>query len=266
MLCGLFLSACAKPNTERLVLTGSSTLAPLVAEIARAFEKLHPNIRIDVQTGGSSRGIADTRSGLATIGMVSRALKTSESDLSANTIAYDGITPIINAINPVSRLSDRQIAAIYQGHISNWQEVGGPDQSISVVNKAEGRSTLELFLHYFQLRNRDIQADLVIGDNQQGIISVAGNPWAIAYVSVGSAEFEQQRGTAIKLLGIGDIAATTQAVRQGDYPLSRQLNLVTLGAANGLEKRFIEFSQSSQVRNIIAQQYFIPVNIPLNAQ
>jgi ABC-type phosphate transport system substrate-binding protein len=40
---------------EKLVLTGSSTVAPLASEIAKSFESLHPNVRIDVQTGGSSR-------------------------------------------------------------------------------------------------------------------------------------------------------------------------------------------------------------------
>ena len=60
--------------TGKLVVTGSSTVAPLVLEIAKRFETLHPDVRIDVQTGGSSRGIADAGSGLADIGMASRPL------------------------------------------------------------------------------------------------------------------------------------------------------------------------------------------------
>ena len=44
-----------------------------------------------------------------------------------------------------------------------------------MVNKAEGRSTLELFLHHFGLKNSEIKAQVVIGDNQQGIKTVAGN-------------------------------------------------------------------------------------------
>ena len=55
---------------------------------------------------------------------------------------------------------------------------------MTVVNKAEGRSTLELFLDYFKLKSPDVQADVVIGDNEQGIKTVAGNPNAIGYVSI----------------------------------------------------------------------------------
>src|SRR5436305_907714 len=76
---------------NRLVLTGSSTVAPLAAEIGKRFEEQHPGVRIDVQTGGSSRGVADARQGLADIGMVSRALNEQEKDLHAFSIARDGV-------------------------------------------------------------------------------------------------------------------------------------------------------------------------------
>ncbi|MCA9116099.1 MAG: substrate-binding domain-containing protein, partial [Planctomycetaceae bacterium] len=50
-----------------------------------------PGVRVDVQTGGSSRGIADARSGLADLGMASRSLKDDEAELLAFPIATDGV-------------------------------------------------------------------------------------------------------------------------------------------------------------------------------
>ena len=138
-------------SDDRLVLTGSSTMAPLVLEIAKRFEKNNEGIRIDVQTGGSSRGINDARMGLADIGMASRAMKASEQELRPYTIAMDGIGIILHKSNPIGALSDQQIIAIYTGKIINWLEVGGLDLPISVVNKAEGRSTLELFLKHLHV-------------------------------------------------------------------------------------------------------------------
>ena len=46
--------------TGKLVITGANTLAPLVAEIGKRFEGLYPAVRIDVQSGDSSRGVADS--------------------------------------------------------------------------------------------------------------------------------------------------------------------------------------------------------------
>ncbi|GAA4451462.1 phosphate ABC transporter substrate-binding protein [Novipirellula rosea] len=242
------------------MLTGSSTVAPLIGEIAKQFEAQHPGVRVDVQSGGSSRGVADTRRGLADIGMVSRDLKTGEQDLTAFTIARDGICVIVHRDNPVTSLTDDQIVAIYTDRINNWKEVGGSDAPITVVNKAEGRSTLELFVSHFDLDNAQIKADAVIGDNEQGIKTVAGNPNAISYVSVGTAEYDATHDVAIKLLPLAGIAASIENVRAGTFPLSRPLNLVVTSEPTGIVEEFIAFARSRDVNEIILEQYFVPLS------
>jgi len=248
----------SEPKIEKLVLTGSSTIAPLAAEIGKRFESLHRDVRVDVQTGGSSRGISDARAKLAHIGMVSRALKDDEKDLQGFTVALDGIAVILNKANPVAALDKQQIIAIYTGKVVNWKDVGGNDAPITVVNKAEGRSTLELFLHYFGLKNTDVKPQVIIGDNQQGIKTVLGNPDAIGYVSVGTAEYEAGQGAAIKLLPLDGIAASMENVRNRSFPLARPLNLVTHSEPAGRVKDFIEFAESPQVHDLIEAQYFVP--------
>ncbi len=242
-----------------LMVTGSSTVAPLAAEIGKRYESLHPDVRVDVQTGGSSRGVNDARAGLADIGMVSRALKSSERDLLSFTIALDGIGIIVHRDNPVSALSKEQIIDIYTGKLGNWREAGGTDAPITVVNKAEGRSTLELFLHYFGLSNSAVKPHVVVGDNQQGIKTVAGNPDAIGYVSIGSAEYEAGHGTPIKLLPLEGVQASVENVRNGRFPLSRPLNLVTRTEPAGIIEDFIEFARSGQLSDLVEAQYFVPI-------
>jgi phosphate transport system substrate-binding protein len=247
-------------ESPRLTITGSSTVAPVISDIGKAFEQTNPGTRIDVQTGGSSRGIADAREGRADIGMVSRALNDNENDLAAYPFAMDGISIITHASNPVNALSRENTIAVFTGKITNWKALGGPDRPITVVNKAEGRSTLELFLAFFQLKNSDIRAQVVIGDNQQGIKTVAGNPGAIGYVSIGTAEFEAEYGTPIKLLPMAGIAPTTAHVADGSYPLSRQLNLVTAGPAGGLAAEFIAYARSASVNALIGEHFFVALS------
>lgn len=243
----------------RLVLTGSSTIAPLVAEIGKRFESLHPGVRVDVQSGGSSRGVKDVRRATADIGMVSRALKPEETDLAYHTIAIDGITIILHRDNPVAALTKEQIIAIYTGQITNWKDVGGQDKQITVVNKAEGRSTLELFLDYFKLNSKDIRASIIIGDNQQGIRTVVNDPDSIGYVSIGTAEYEIKQGAALKMLPVAGVASTLENVRSGHFPLSRPLNLVTRGNLSLLQQSFIAFATSAAVNDLIETQYFVPI-------
>lgn len=266
----VWLQGCSSPNTAatnntnkpqgKLVLTGSSTIAPLTAEISKRFESGHPGVRVDVQSGGSSRGITDARQGVADIGMVSRALKPEEKDLKAFSIARDGVTVILHKENPVQSLSDKQVVDIYTGKLTNWKQVGGKDKTITVVSKAEGRSTLELFTHYFKLKNTDIKAQVVIGENEQGIKTVAGNPNAIGYVSIGSAENSAANKVPIKLLPVNGVAATTANVQNSTFPISRPLNLVTKTEPQGLAKEFIDFAQSQQVSDIVKKQNFVLVS------
>ncbi|MDP1934037.1 MAG: phosphate ABC transporter substrate-binding protein, partial [Nitrosomonas sp.] len=129
---------------------------------------------------------------------------------------------------------------------------------ITVVNKAEGRSTLELFLQYFQLKNSEIKPHIIIGDNPQGIKTVAGNPHAIGYVSIGAAEYEAERGAPIRLLALDGVDASVANVRNGTFPLSRPLNLITSREPQGLIKRFLEFSRSPQIHDLVEAQYFVP--------
>ncbi len=242
-----------------MILTGSSTVAPLAAEIGKRFESQNPNVRVDVQTGGSSRGIADVRRELCQIGMASRALKSSESDLFAFPIAQDGICIIVHKDNATKDLTNDQVRAIFTGKIENWSEVGGPDAPITVVNKAEGRSTLELFLKFFELENPAVKADVVIGDNIQGLKTVAGNPHAIGYVSIGAAEYDAQSGSPIRLMPVDGVTASMENVQNQSFPISRPLNLVTTKEPEGLVKQFIEFAQSDAVRDIVKEQYFVPL-------
>ncbi|BFU92264.1 MAG: phosphate ABC transporter substrate-binding protein [Nitrospira sp.] len=243
----------------KLVITGASTLALLIAEIGKRFESHYPKVRVDVQTGGSSRGIADVRQGLADIGMVSRAMKDEEKDLHAFPVARDGVGIILHKENSVQALTDEQVVAIYTGKITDWKDVGGKAAPITVVNKAEGRSTLEVFLRYLNLKNTDVKAHVVIGDNEQGVKTVAGNRHAIGYVSIGTAEYDESQGVPIKLLSAGGVAASTETVRNGTFPISRPLHIITRTPPVGLTKAFIEYAQSKAVHDIIKQQYFVPL-------
>lgn len=255
------LFACGRgPNLETLTLTGSSTVAPVAAEIAKRFEAKHDGWRIDVQAGGSTRGIRDVREGLSDLGMVSRALDASEADLVAFEIALDGICLIVNASNPVETLGDDEVIGIFTGRIRNWAEAGGRQAPIMVVNKAEGRSTLELFLDYYGMTSGELFSSTIIGDNEQGIKTVAGNPHAIGYVSIGAAAHNAARGTPIKLLPVGGMEPTLANVQSGRFPLVRPLNLVASPPLSARQRTFVDFARSREVHDLVEGLSFAPAS------
>ncbi len=242
----------------RLLLTGSSTMAPLVSEIGRRFSAIHPGVCIEVQTGGSGRGVSDAREGKADIGMVSRTLAESSGALYGFPIARDGVAVIVHRDNPVQALSDRQLTDIFTGKVTNWKRVGGRDVPIQVLAGEANRASSELLVHYLGIRYEDIHPQRLVGDNALRIKAIAETPGAVVYVSVGEAERKAKAGVPIKLLPVAGIEATSQNVRQGSFPISRPLTLVTRGLPKGLAKTFVEFSLSSQVTDLVVTYDFIP--------
>ncbi|MEM7697580.1 MAG: phosphate ABC transporter substrate-binding protein [Verrucomicrobiota bacterium] len=265
--CALLLAGCGTDSTSvYLTVTGSSTVAPLLSEIAKRFESANPGIRIEVQTGGSSRGIADAIAGRANIGMSSRELKEDEAGLVSHPIAVDGIAVILHQENPVKGLTLQQLADIYTGKIERWSELGGPDREIIVVNKAEGRGTLEVFLKAVSLDSSDISADLIAGENQHAIKTVAGNADAIGYVSIGAAEAEIEGGLAITMPTIDEIPPSADAVASGSFPISRPLLLLVPentqtedSAEVEATRSFVAFAKGESVSDIISAQLYVPI-------
>lgn len=255
---GVCAEPAAPPPAARLLLSGSTTMAPLMLEIGKRFQALHPGIQIEVQMGGSGRGISDARQGKAEIGMVSRALGETERDLFAMPIARDGVAVIVHKDNPVSALSDRQLVDIYSGRIANWRQVGGRDAPLqALAGPPEGGSS-ELFTHYLRLPYDQLKARERIGPNAERIAAVAADPHAMIWVSVGEAERKARDGAAIKLLAVGGVAASSKNVRSGNYPIARPLTLVTRGAPTGTARAFIEFCVSSQITDLVLAFDFVP--------
>jgi phosphate transport system substrate-binding protein len=257
----LLVTACGKREAvDTVTVTGSSTIAPLVADAAKRYEKSHPGVRIEVQSGGSSRGIADVVSGMADLGMVSRDLKDEEKDkLTAHFLAADGVCLVIHRDNPVRQLDRQQLIDIYTKKITNWKDLGGNDATIIVASKAEGRSTLEVFLHFLGLDNADVKADLIVGENMHVIKSLVGNPDTVGYVSIGTASAEEKAGTPIKLVLTDGIAPTMESVRDGSFPITRPLNLVTDGETSHAAKAFLDYMTSAEINDIIGKHFFVTV-------
>ena len=252
------LRAQAAAPTEQLVLVGSTTMAPLMAEIARRFEHLNPGVRISVAMGGSGRGIKDTRSGVAHIGMVSRALFDDEHDLYGVPIARDGVAVIVHRSNPLAGLRQQQLRELYRGAAATWRDVGGPALPVHALAGTRDAGSSELFTHFIGLSYEQLTTQRRLAANAERIAAVADDPSAIVFVSVGEAERKAAGGVPVKLLAIDGVPATSATVRNGNYPMSRPLMLVHRGAPAGYSRKFIEYCLSSQVTDLILAFDFVP--------
>ncbi len=222
-------------HSGKLIITGSSTLAPMVSAIAKRFNHQHTDVQIEIQTGGSVRGINDVRQEISDIGMVARSLGNKESDLQGFPIARDGVCLVVNKDNPIETLSARQVVEIYTGSVTNWKDVGGRENPITVISRSEGRAVIELFTHYFRIKDADIKAQMVMGDNTEAIKAVVDNPDGIVPVSVGRAERDASAGEPIKLLSVDGVIATSRKCTHRKFPDLASAHIGNQGPTHGID-------------------------------
>ena len=171
----------------------------------------------------------------------------------------DGVCFLVHASNPVGELTREQLLGIYTGTITNWQQVGGRDVEITCINRADGRSELELVTKFLGIRPIDIVADLIAGENQQGIKMVATDENAITYMSVGASEYEVDQGLSIRMLPLDGVVASVAneppADMRLDYANIAFGDIHSLGQIPGYEKRtlggrpYLEFALRTKLCN-----------------
>lgn len=107
----------------RIVLAGSTSVAPVMDVLADAYKQINPDVEIEIQQTGSGAGITSTIEGACDIGMSSRDLKSEETSkgVSQTKIAMDGIAVIVNLENPVEDLTAEQIRQIFTGEMTTWE-------------------------------------------------------------------------------------------------------------------------------------------------
>ena len=193
MLLALCLAAPLAANAEGIVISGSTTVLPIMQKAVEAYLKLHPDLEISLTASGSGDGIKAIIDGTANLAMSSREMKDSELtkakekgvNLQPIAIATDAILPIVNPANPVAELSKAQLKGIYTGEITNWKEVGGAEGPIVVVSRDSSSGTYEAWGELVLNKARVTPKALLQASSGAVLQFISKNKQAIGYDSFG---------------------------------------------------------------------------------
>ena len=245
--------------------SGSSTIGNAILDAGGmdAFQKKTGIKFASYDYPGSSKGMKALIAGNVTLGGASRALKSSEkkSGVLGTIIGYDAIGICVNAANPVNDLSKEQIKDIFTGKITNWSEVGGPDEPIRVNTEiqGEGRATMEMFQKMVLDGSAYGSGFKEIDMPRDQILEVAREPWGIGTPSVGLiSAVSRDVASKVKFIAVDSFAPDAENIEMGAYLISRPLVLGTMGIPKGNVKKFITFILSPEGQTIVDKN-FVPV-------
>jgi phosphate transport system substrate-binding protein len=261
-LSAILLTCCAQPQLAAtpapvvLHLAGSTSMQPLLHDLAAGYSARYPQVSFDFAAMGSTAGLEALRRGNADLALVSRELQpdeqydalTNKRLLAYDSIAQDAIAVIVNEKNPLRTVSLYDLRKVFAGQILSWDELGGSGQ-IGVVSREDGSATRMVFEETVMQGHAVTPAAVVMPGSQAVRDYVAAHEGTIGYVSIG------YLGAGVAALAIEGVQPKRETIDDGSYPLTRPFLLVSLPDPSSTAIAFVQFARSAAGQAIVKRTY-----------
>ena len=252
---------------QTIRISGSTTVLPIIQKAADQYMTTHPDADIRISGGGSGVGIQAIGAKTVDIGMSSRDVTGAEMtrypSFVVTTVAQDGIAVVVNPSNTIPYITLDQISNIYLGKTTKWTEITGAEipgtnNQIVVIGRDSASGTRAFFDEHLLAKKTPTAKMLDKNSNGAVLQTVAQTPNSIGYVSIG---FVSKDVKALPIWYNADkvIAPTLENVKSREYPVSRDLYIITNGQPSGLTADFINYILGPEGQKIVADEGYVTV-------
>lgn len=258
-------------TSGRIKIVCSPELRVLMDREVDAFRKLYPQAGFEITTGDSREGVAALMSKTVDLVAAARELEPEERgvrvkgglEIDAYRIAKDAVCVIVHPENPLVSLSVEDLRRIYLGEVKRWQDVrGGRGDIIPVIPPPAG----DLMASFVQrvMGGQALFAPAVRADSDSGVTRVVrANPAAIGFTSAVHASDGVKVLRLSALTGLPDWKPDAERVYEGDYPLSRVLNLYVRTSGHKLANGLVTFVCSRDGQQLVHEAGYVPTAVPV---
>lgn len=248
-----------------LLAAGSTALQPLVEQVSKKFmeDAKYSGITVQVQGGGSGTGLTQVSAGQADLGnsdiFAEEKFVDADADkakeLVDHQVAVVAMATVVNKDITVDNLTKQQLVDIFTGKVTNWKDVGGQDQKITIVNRPSSSGTRKTFEKFaLGTKSEDIQGS--IQEDSSGTVKklVAETPGAIGYLALSYLD------DTVKTVKYDGVEPKEDNIVNGSYPVWAYEHVYTKGEPNAVAKAFIDYLMSDEIQNAdVVELGYIPV-------
>lgn len=237
--------------------SGSTALLPLLKAGQEEFQKKNPKVTVNIAGGGSFTGQNQVASGAVQLGNsdVELDAKLKDKGLVEHKLVGIPFVFVANREVSVDSLTTEQYVGIMTGRITNWKDVGGKDQKITLIHRAASsgsRATIQQLV----LKNEKFTDNAVIQDSNGAVrAAIASTAGAIGYVDAAYAD------ATIKTLAVDGVKYSLADVANGKYKILTFGRMFTKGEPAGPVKAFIDFVTGKEFQEAFAEKNgFVPLH------
>ena len=243
-------SATGSKITGSVTVSGSSALLPLAKDAAAKFKVKNPEVSITLNGGGSGTGLKQVAEGTVNIGNsdveASKKLPADKAkDLVDHKVCVLTVAPIVHKDigATVKSLTKAQLQDVFTAKITNWKDVGGPDQEIILVTRPSTSGTRALFTELAlagkgEASNKSLETD----DSGTLLQSISQTKGAIGYIALSYLVNNKD----VVVLGIDGVMPTLENTYNGTYPVWGYEHMYTKGEPTGAVKAFLDYVVSDE--------------------
>ena len=261
---GLALTGCGGNDagesgpSGKVTVSGSSALLPLAKDAAQKFKAKNDQVSIILNAGGSGTGLKQVSEGSVDIGNSDvfareKLPEAKAAELVDHKVAVTVMAPVVSKEigTNVKSLTKAQLQDIFTGKVTNWKDVGGPDEAVVLITRPSTSGTRALFTKYAldgkeELSNKSMETD----DSGTLVQTVSQTKGAIGYVALSYL----MNNNTVTPLAIDGVEPTLDNVYNGKYPVWGYEHMYTKGEATGAVKAFIDFIMSKDYSADIEKQ------------
>jgi len=245
--------------TGKLTISVTGREQALFEKASVKFEKLHPRVRVRFAATDGGDPLATLADGSADIAVLGRTLKPEEKEWTGTTVGWEGIAIMVNASNRVQEITLKQATDLFSGAAKTWDELGGLEARITVVNREEGKGVRPYLEQLLNLGGKFVNGKGVVEPDKEAIRFVSGNLNAVSYVNLNMGVGNVSVGVPIRLLAINKVDPEPANVSSGAYPLRRPIVVVTKMPPSPVVKAFVDFMLDKEGQKTVQEEDFVPL-------
>ncbi len=276
------------PTSGKIHITVDESYKPMMEAEIEVFESLYSHADITVTYANEVKAFEDLIADSARFIVVNRELNEEEMNYfkgieltpRVTPIAFDGLAFICNNDAKLSTLLYSQVADIFAGKISTWDQLdpSNPKDSIRIIFDNPKSGNVRMVDEKFKLNGKLPGNCFAVNSNPEVIDFVEKNKNAIGIISVNwiSDDADTNAISFLKKIKVIDIAAEGQTaenavyrgpyqgyIAEGTYPFKRTAIIISREARAGLGTGFASFIAGDKGQRIILRSGMVPATSPI---